>query len=174
MKKLLHPITDWVSTKRGMWITIIAWLVLMIGLSAGPKLGDYKATNFQSLPDEAASIIASEKLDEYFPNDQGTPGILVFHNENGNVDVERVINIIQGIQEEKINGIDTIVDIEGLPASALNSFKSEDNTTMIVPMNLEPGLGSSEYADINDKASEIGNDIAESTGNIQFYITGPA
>lgn len=174
MKKLLHPITDWVSTKRGMWITIIAWLVLMIGLSAGPKLGDYKATNFQSLPDEAASIIASEKLDEYFPNDQGTPGILVFHNENGNVDVESVINIIQGIQEEKINGIDTIVDIEGLPASALNSFKSEDNTTMIVPMNLEPGLGSSEYADINDKASEIGNDIAESTGNIQFYITGPA
>lgn len=174
MKKLLHPITDWVSTKRGMWITIIAWLVLMIGLSAGPKLGDYKATNFQSLPDEAASIIASEKLDEYFPNDQGTPGILVFHNENGNVDVESVINIIQGIQEEKINGIDTIVDIEGLPPSALNSFKSEDNTTMIVPMNLEPGLGSSEYADINDKASEIGNDIAESTGNIQFYITGPA
>ncbi|MDD9311717.1 hypothetical protein ACOSZF_20005 [Cytobacillus firmus] len=36
MKELLHLITDWVSTKRGMWITIISWLVLMIGLSAGP------------------------------------------------------------------------------------------------------------------------------------------
>lgn len=36
MKELLHLITDWVYTKRGMWITIISWLVLMIGLSAGP------------------------------------------------------------------------------------------------------------------------------------------
>lgn len=39
MNKLLRLITDWVATKRGMWITIIAWLVLMMGLSAGPKHG---------------------------------------------------------------------------------------------------------------------------------------
>lgn len=38
MNTLLRSITDWVSTKRGMWITIIVWLVLMIGLSAGPKI----------------------------------------------------------------------------------------------------------------------------------------
>ena len=69
MNKLLHLITDWVATKRGMWITIIAWLVLMIGLSAGPKLGDYKVTNFQSLPDEAQSIIAQNKVEQLFPND---------------------------------------------------------------------------------------------------------
>lgn len=66
MNKLLYPITNWVSTKRGMWITIIAWLVLMVGLSAGPNLGDFKVTNFQSLPDEAKSIIA-EKSRRHFP-----------------------------------------------------------------------------------------------------------
>lgn len=174
MKKLLHPITDWVSTKRGMWITIIAWLVLMIGLSAGPQLGQYKVTNFQSLPDNAASIIASEKLDEYFPNDQGTPGILVFHNEDGEVNVESVKNILEGIQQANIDGIDTIVDIASLPEQALASFISENGTTMIVPMNLEAGLGNDQYAEINDEASKIGNDIAKSTGDTQFYITGPA
>ncbi|MER2007564.1 MAG: MMPL family transporter [Psychrobacillus sp.] len=174
MKKLLHPITDWVSTKRGMWITIIAWLVLMIGLSAGPQLGEYKVTNFQSLPDDAASIIASEKLDEYFPNDQGTPGILVFHNEDGEVNVESVKNILEGIQQANIDGIDTIVDIASLPEQALASFISENGTTMIVPMNLEAGLGNDQYAEINDEASKIGNDIAKSTGDTQFYITGPA
>lgn len=36
MNKFLNPITDWVSTKRGATITLIIWLVLMIGLSAGP------------------------------------------------------------------------------------------------------------------------------------------
>ena len=71
MRKLLFPLTDWVSTKRGMWITIIAWLVLMVGLSAGPRLGDYKVTNFQSLPDEAQSLIAEKKQKRYFQMSKG-------------------------------------------------------------------------------------------------------
>ncbi|MGM9945057.1 MAG: MMPL family transporter [Lysinibacillus sp.] len=173
MNKLLHPITDWVATKRGMWITIIAWLVLMIGISAGPKLGDYKVTNFQSLPDEAQSIIAQNKVDELFPNDTGTPGILVFHNENGDVSIDEVKQILGGIIAEDIEGIEQIVDITAMPEQALAAFTSEDKTTMIIPMNLEAGLGSGDYAHINDTASEIGNDIAKDL-DTQFYITGPA
>lgn len=174
MKKLLHSITDWVSTKRGMWITIIAWLVLMIGLSAGPKLGDYKTNNFQSLPDEAKSIIAENKTEEYFPNKQGTPGILVFHNENGEVDIEEAKQILEGITLEDIDGIKTIIDISKLPPLALGSFISKDKSTMIVPMELENGLGNDQYAEINDLASEAGNNIAEDLESTAFYITGPA
>ena len=44
---------------------------------------------------------------------------------------------------------------------------------MIIPMNLEAGLGNADYAHINDKASEIGNDIAKDLGT-DFYITAPA
>ena len=69
----------------------------MVGLSAGPKLGDYKVTNFQSLPDEAQSIIAEKKTEEIFPNEQGTPGILVFHNENGDIEYREVKQIFNGI-----------------------------------------------------------------------------
>jgi len=174
VKKLLHSITDWVSTKRGMWITIIAWLVLMIGLSAGPKLGDYKTNNFQSLPDEAKSIIAENKTEEYFPNKQGTPGILVFHNENGEVDIEEAKQILEGITLEDIDGIKTIIDISKLPPQALGSFISKDKSTMIVPMELENGLGNDQYAEINDLASEAGNNIAEDLESTAFYITGPA
>jgi len=174
MKKFLQPITDWVSTKRGMWITIVVWLVLMIGLSAGPQLSDYKVSNFQSLPDEAASMIASQKLEEHFPNDQGTPGILVFHNENENINIENVKQILQRIMDENIEGIDTIVDISALPETALSAFASEDQSTLIVPMNLVAGLGNADYAEINDQAFEIGNEVATSLGDTKFYITGPA
>ncbi|OMF56974.1 MMPL domain-containing protein [Paenibacillus sp. FSL R5-0490] len=174
MKKLLHGVTDWVSTKRGMWITIIGWLVLMIGLSAGPMLGDYKTNNFQSLPDEAKSIIAQNKTEEYFPNKQGTPGILVFHNENGEVQIEEAKQILEGIMKEDIDGIKTIIDISKLPPQALGSFISEDKSTLIVPMELEQGLGNDQYAEINDHASKVGNKIAEDLESTSFYITGPA
>jgi len=174
LRKRLYPITDWVSSKRGMWITIIAWLVLMVGLSAGPRLGDYKVSNFQSLPDEAQSIIAEKKTEELFPNEQGTPGILVFHNDNGNISTDEVTQIIDGIVAENIKGIETILDISALPPQALIGFISDDGTTMIVPMELEQGLGNSEFAKINDKASEIGNKIAGQFENMSFYITGPA
>ena len=173
MKRFLHAVTDWVSTKKGMRITIIAWLVLMIGLTAGPKLSDYKVTNFQSLPDEAEAIVAQNKVNELFPSDSGTPGILVFNNPEGAIDIAEVKEILKGISEEKIEGIDEIVDLSKMPPQALAAFTSEDKTTIIVPMNLEAGLGNSDYSRINDKASEIGNDIARNL-DADFYITGPA
>jgi putative drug exporter of the RND superfamily len=174
LRKLLFPITDWVSTKRGMWMTIIAWLVLMVALSAGPKLSDYNVTNFQSLPDEAQSIIAEKRIEEIFPNEQGTPGILVFHNKTGDIKTDEVTQILDGIAKEDMKGIETILDISALPPQAVAGFISEDGSTMIVPMELEQGLGNNQYAEINDKASEIGNKIADDFEHMDFYITGPA
>lgn len=169
----LKALTDKVATKKGAWVTLIVWLVLMIGISAGPMLSEFKVTNFQSLPDEAQSIIAQNKLDEYFPNDQGTPGIYVFHNPDGDLVVEDVTTIIDGIKAGNIEGIEDIVDISKLPLQATAAFLSEDQSTMIIPVNLEPGLGSAEYAEINDKATEIGTEIAKDL-TTDFYITGPA
>ncbi|MCM3611814.1 MMPL family transporter [Planococcus sp. MERTA32b] len=174
MHKFLTLITDWVSTKRGMWITIITWFVVMIALSMGPRLNDYKVANFQSLPDDAQSIIADDKLKEYFPNDQGTPGILVFHNSEGEVANETVEEILTAINAENIEGIDSIIDISQLPPQALEGFYSNDNSTMIVPMTLEAGLGGADFSAINDRASEIGSDIAAESGSLEFYVTGPA
>ncbi|MEK4502098.1 MMPL family transporter [Bacillus sp. FSL R12-0069] len=169
----LKSITDKVSTKKGAWVTIILWVVIMISISAGPKLGDYKVTNFQPLPDEAQSIITQNKLDEYFPNDQGTPGIYVFHNPDGELVIKDVITIIDEINKANIEGIETILDITALPPQALTAFLSADKTTMIIPMNLESGLGNADYADINDKTTKVGTRVAEGL-TTDFYITGPA
>lgn len=174
MNHLLRPITDWVTTKKGMRITLIIWIVLMIGLSAGPKLSDYKVTNFQSLPNGAQSIVANEKLEQYFPNDQGTPGILVFHNENGNVNVDSVNKIMSAIIAADVEGIDTIVDISALPAPALEGFKSEDQSTMIVPMTLDPAADNRQIGETIDRVAEIGNQAAEGMSDMTFRITGPA
>lgn len=169
----LNMLTDKISTKKGAMITLIIWILVMIGISAGPKLADYKASNFQSLPDHAQSILAEKELTHYFPNDKGTPGILVFHNPDGDLVQEDVNTIIQGILDENIEGIDEIVDVTAMPPQAIANFLSEDETTMIVPMTLEAGLGNSNYADINDQTTEIGTSIAKNL-TTDFYITGPA
>ena len=174
MKSLLHPITDWVSTKRGMWITITLWLVLMIGLTAGPKLGDYKVTNFQSLPEDAQSIIASEKLEEYFPNDQGTPGILVFHNEDGEVNVEEAKEILNAIIAADIEGVDEIIDISQLPPQVIEAFKSEEQSTIIIPINLDPKLDNRGIGDTIETVAKVGNKAAKGMEDTTFRITGPA
>mgnify|MGYP001289215482 FL=1 len=171
--KILRSITDKVATRKGAWITFIIWLVIMIGLSAGPRLSDYKVSNFQALPSDAPSMIAQEKLDEYFPNDKGTPGIYVFYKEDEAINVEDVADIIERIKQENIAGIEEILDISALPPHALSAFLSEDQTTMIVPINLEADLGNVEYAEINDETTEKGTAIAAEYG-IDFYITGPA
>lgn len=174
MSKLLQEVTDWVSTKKGMRITIIVWLVVLIALSAGPKLSDHKAATFQSLPASAQSIIAEKKLAESFPNDQGMPGILVFHNEHGEIQLSEVQQIVDGIAAAEIEGIESIVNPSQMPEAVIQNFISEDRTTIILPMNLLPGLGNSKYSEINDSASAIGTEIAGELSSTAFYITGPA
>lgn len=174
MSKLLQEVTDWVSTKKGMRITIIVWLVVLIALSAGPKLSDHKAATFQSLPASAQSIIAEKKLAESFPNDQGMPGILVFHNEHGEIQLSEVQQIVDGIAAAEIEGIESIVNPSQMPEAVIQNFISEDRTTIILPMNLLPGLGNSKYSEINDSASAIGTEIASELSSTAFYITGPA
>src|SRR5690606_39051925 len=126
MRTILQPMTDWVSTKKGMWITIAVWLIVMVLLSAGPKVNDYKVSNFEFLPDDAASIIAAEKLEQYFPNDQGVPGILVFHNEKGAVNVEEAKQVVTAIINAGIEGVDNVVNIAALPPQVTAAFTSED------------------------------------------------
>lgn len=174
MKAVLHVITDWVTTKRGMWITISVWLVLMIGLSAGPKVSDYKVTNFQSLPDEAQSIIANKKLEQYFPNDQGTPGILVFHNNSGEVDVDQAGEIVSAIVAAKVAGVDEIIDLSKLPLPAIESFISDDKSTLIIPMNLDPALDSKAIGETVDAVAKVGDKAASQFKEMTFRITGPA
>lgn len=174
MKHILHNITDWVSSKRGMTITLIIWLLLAIGLSGGPKLNDYKVTNFQSLPANAKAIIAEQKIEQYFPNGQGTPGIFVFHNEQGAIDLEEAKQILQAIESEKIEGLASIVDISQLPEAMLASFVSADQSTIIVPFELQSGLGNSDYAKINDHIFTVGKEKADQLTNTKFYITGAA
>lgn len=170
MKSLLQSITDMVTSRKGMWITLGFWLLATILLATlAPSAKDYESSSIDSIPADAKSTIAQNKLDKYFENNDGTPAILVFQAEDGGkVEVADLTPLFAKINE--IKGIKEIVPLTKMPPEATFSFFSKDQTTLILPLTFEPSLESKEMRTSQEKISEI---IKDST-DLSLNITGPA
>jgi RND superfamily putative drug exporter len=163
-------VTDKVATPKGVRITLIVWIAVMLLLSMGPRPSDYKSPNFQSLPAGAESMVAEAKLKAHFPDDQGTPAILVFHREQGEVDIPSVLRTVKAIADANIEHVD-VLDLTALPEAVHEAFVSEDRSTMIVPATLSGALGGGQMGEKVDAMLEAGE---PEKGPNEFYVTGPA
>ena len=171
MKSFLQAITDRVSTKKGMWITLAAWLIITIVLAMfAPNAKNYEVSRIDSLPNDAKSVIAQKKMDQYFPNNEGTPAILVFQSKDSEVGIDEVGAVLDKIKEKKIRGIDQIIPITALPPQATAGFFSDDKTTAIIPLTFEASLESKE---IRESLRQIKKVVADSS-DLTLYVTGPA
>lgn len=77
--------------QKGYWFAILGiWLLLAGILSAvAPSAKEYNSANQNGgLPEDAQSVIAQEKVKEYFPDSDGFPLFVVFHDEEGLDDEE--------------------------------------------------------------------------------------
>lgn len=172
MKKILLPITDWVSTKRGMWITLAIWLVITLALGAfAPSAKDYKLSSYQSLPDNAQSVIADKQLDTYFKNDQGIPALLVFQAKSGNIDTKKIGKAIDAINNKNIKGVKDTVPFSKLPPQTQKGFLSEDSSTAVVPVNLNQSLEAKEIQRVIEKMTSASE---KEISGMKFRVTGPA
>ncbi|KAB2332839.1 MMPL family transporter [Bacillus mesophilum] len=171
MKGFLRAVTDWVSTKKGMWITLSAWLAVTVLFTIfGPNHKDYEVSNIASLPDDAQSVIAESKQNQYFEGENGIPAILVFHRDSGDLSTEELVSAFQAIENEKIDGIKELIPLAALPPAAVESFVSEDQTTASLPLIYQDSMETKEIQDANHQISDI---IAEET-DLELFITGPA
>ena len=172
MRKLLQSITNRVTTKKGMWITLSIWLLITVALSAFlPSVKEYEVTSIDSLPEDAKSVIAKNKVDQYFPNEDGIPGILVFQSNDGEITYEELASIVDAILAENIQTIDEIVPISSIPEHvALSAFFSEDLEAAIVPVNFEASL---ENRVLKESKEEV-LAVIEKNSDFEVYMTGPA
>lgn len=174
MKNWINRITDRVATRKGAWITLGVWILLAMLLSAGPSMSDYKVTNFESLPEDAASLIADEKLATYFPNDQGIPGILVFEQEDGVIDRDAIDSVTEALIDADISGIERVVDVRQLPPPARAGFSSENGNVFLLPVELDSSLGSDVLNEIVTDINNVVDTELASYEDVNFYVTGPA
>jgi putative drug exporter of the RND superfamily len=171
MRNFLQSITDWVSTKKGMWITLGVWLVVTVALSLlAPNAKDYEVSRIVSLPEDAQSVIAQSKVDEYFKDTNGTPGILVFQSKQGNLEPSSLVDVYNLINEENIPGVEQVIPLAALPPQAIQGFFSEDQTTALIPIIFDSSLETKEIRESKNQILEV----VKANSDVQLYVTGPA
>lgn len=168
---MLQAITDKVSTKKGMWITLASWLIITMALAVfAPNAKDYEVTRIDSLTEDAKSVLAKNKVDEYFKDSDGTPGILVFQAKDGQLEFADLVNVFNHIEEANIQGVEQVVPLASLPPQAATGFFSEDQTTALLPIIFDPSLETKEVRDSKDQIIEV----VEGNTDLTLYVTGPA
>ncbi|MEN2768959.1 MMPL family transporter [Ornithinibacillus xuwenensis] len=170
MQKILQKITDQVSTKKGMWFTLLGWVVITIILTiAVPSAREYQVNSIQSLPDDTQSVIADEKIADYFGDSELLPAIFVLQSDE-EIILEDLAAITDNIMNKNMEGVKEVVPLGMLPEPATASFFSEDRTTAIIPINLDSNLDTPEVKEILNEITGIIDDNKELT----VSVTGPA
>ena len=169
MNSFLQSITDRVTSKKGMWMTLGIWLVVTMLLAVlAPSAKDYEVSSIDSIPSDAKSMIAQNKQDQYFKNNEGTPAILVFQKDGNNITISDLNPLFEEIAQ--IEGIKEYVPLTTMPPQATASFFSKDQSTVILPLTLEPSLESKEMRTVLEEITEI----VEKNTDLTLNITGPA
>lgn len=171
MKNILSAVTDRVSTKKGMWITLASWLIVTILLALfAPSVKEYEVSSIDTLPKDAQSVIAQTKVDQYFKNNDGIPAILVFQADNGKVDFSEIAGVFDQIESEKVLGVEQVIPLSSLPPQAQAGFLSEDKEAAAIPLTFDSSLESKEIRESLELISAL---VKENT-DFTLYITGPA
>ncbi|MFC3041716.1 MMPL family transporter [Virgibacillus xinjiangensis] len=171
MRNLLQSITDRASSKRGVWITLGIWLSALVFLSIfAPSAHDYQVSSIETLPDDAPSVVAQKKVEDYFGESDQLPAILVFHKDSGAIDLERVADFTTELEAEQINGIEEVLPFDKLPPQAIKEFITMDRDTAYLPLQLDGELDTAEIKQsLNEISAVAGNHL-----DSELSITGPA
>lgn len=122
MIRILQAVTDRVSGKKGKWITLIAWIIIMGLLSTfAPSAKDYEVSSIDSLPDDAPSVVAQNKIEQYFEGNDGIPAILVFQSDD-KLEVTDITKFVEKLESADINGLEELIPFAALPPQAALNF----------------------------------------------------
>src|SRR5699024_7734856 len=110
-----------------------------------------------------------DKIDNYFGENDGVPGIMVFQADNGEAGLADISGFLETVKQEKVNGVTGIMPLEDLPPQGATRFFSNDGTTAMIPMTLDPSLESDEMKASIDTIYDL-----QDNENVTMKITGPA
>jgi RND superfamily putative drug exporter len=175
--QLLHSITDSASSRRGKFVVIGAWLLLVLLLSAfAPKLASlYNNTTTQSLPAGAQSQVAQQLLLQAFPANKGTPALLVFSDPAGlSIQDRYLLHQVSDWLSSRARPhvVSSLVSVFTVPQAA-GQLLSHDGTTaiMIAQLQGDPS-GTQVQQAVKTIRTYVQHTLAGST--LQGVLTGPA
>ncbi|MDE5413401.1 MMPL family transporter [Alkalihalobacterium chitinilyticum] len=170
----MSKLAKYASDRKWVWVILIVWIAVAGALSAAPSANDYTVnTGEDDLPKQAQSVIANEKVKNYF-SQEGILALLVFHEEEGwnESNISQVENVSKWLTDEtELVTIESMVPFHDFPDHAKQLFQSDDGTTLVLPLTLTDRL---EMSEINDTISAIQAFGDEELEYGSLMITGPA
>lgn len=126
-------------------------------------------SSIDSLPDDAQSVIAQNKIEKYFEGNDGIPAILVFQSED-KLELTDMTGFIEKLETANIDGLQELIPLASLSPQAALGFFSEDQTTALFPISFESSL---ENREIKTSLENI-YDLVDKDAAYSLHITGPA
>ena len=159
---MLAYLTDFASSRRGKWITLLAWVVIAgLLISQLPSLSEVRENDEAFfLPKDAEATRAYELARERFPS-TGTPVLVVFHAESG---LEAPAFAAAADLARWLSGPDAPENVGSVRfpergSGTQGSLVSKDGTTMYVFVDITGSAAEDAFADtvneIRDRAAAL-------------------
>lgn len=149
MKKQLIRFVEAASSRRGRWVTLLAWLVL-VGLLSGMLPNVNKVTNdgAANLPTSSMSVQADQIYKKEFPKNAGTPLLIVWYRNGGltDQDLQSAQNLYTHLADHPVGTQSFIPPLQKVPAQALKKMASKDGTTLVTPVLMKKSASTPELA----------------------------
>ena len=176
--KWARNLTAFSGSQKGSKGIVAIWIVaaMLLGWLA-PSASDYATSvNESGLPEDSVSLKADEKIQEYFPEDKGTPALLVFNKKGEFTEADFAIidQVSKKLTEAELKGVKAVVPFHQMPPQAKASFLSENNTTLILPVSLKENLERSTINDNIKKIGQLAKKELKGQEEVKLAITGPA
>ncbi len=141
MKK--HPLEQWgsmVASKKGRFLALGCWVLLVLVLSfALPQINSIESETGKNLPDTEMSEQAAAIIAEEFPNDAGTPLLLVWHRESGltPADFGAIQKVYAELNSNPLEHQTLVPPYDKMPPQALSASASDNGSTIVTPVFFE-------------------------------------
>lgn len=183
--KELKGIVAWVSSKKGRWITLAAWIVIVGLLSALlPAVGSQEQNNAPNLADSEPSVQAEVIAKQEFTTGSDIPALVVWKRAGGltNEDLQHLQALTQQLDEQPLAHQTAVIPLYKMPLPALQSQLSEDKSTIVVPVLFDQQADADALKESTTKlkemaATEFGTDpfttAIDSEADLSARVTGP-
>lgn len=141
-----HPLEQWgamVAGKKGRLLALTIWVLLVVVLSfAWPQINSIESESANNLPDSEMSKQAAAIIEEEFPNDAGTPLLLVWHRENGLTtdDYSAIQKVYKDLKTIPLAHQSLVPPYDEMPPQAFLAATSENGSTIVTPIFFEKGV----------------------------------
>lgn len=113
------------------------WILLTLVLSFSlPAVNDVEDNMAENLPKSTMSQKAEKIIKKEFPNDSGSPLLIVWNRENGlsKEDYQDIQEIYKQLRSEPLSHQSSLPPFDTLPIPVMTKSSSEDGTTIITPI----------------------------------------